>query len=90
MEGIAPVGQLAEAPVVLEWKPVGVAGDYTVTLTGPGLAWSERTASPRIEIPPDIRARMVRGGEYRWKVKAFARQGGLLAVSAEAAFRIAE
>lgn len=88
LEGISPVGPRAEAPAVLEWEPVGAAGDYSVTLAGPGLAWSARTAAPRIEIPSDIRAKMVRGGEYRWKVKAFAPQGGLLAVSAEATFLI--
>ncbi len=90
LEGITPVGPLADAPSVLEWKPVGAAGDYTVILTGPGLNWSARAAAARIEIPPDVRAKMVRGGSYRWKVKAFASQGGLLAVSAEAAFRIAD
>lgn len=87
---IAPSGALAAAPSALEWEPAGGAADYSVSLSGPGLAWSGRTADARIEIPADIRARIVPGAEYRWKVRAFAPEGGLTAASPEAAFRIAE
>ncbi|MDD8026674.1 MAG: zf-HC2 domain-containing protein [Acidobacteriota bacterium] len=89
MEGIAPAGVLPAAPSALEWKPAEEGLDYTVSLSGPGLAWSGRTAAGRIEIPPDIRAKLVPGIEYRWKVRAFAPQGGLAAVSRETVFRIA-
>jgi hypothetical protein len=87
---IAPSGALPAVPSALEWEPAGGAADYSVSLSGPGLAWSGRTAAARIEIPADIRARIVPGTEYRWKVRAFAPQGGLTAASPEASFRIAE
>jgi anti-sigma factor RsiW len=90
MSGISPSGALPEAPAVLEWKALPAAGDYKVSLSGPGVEWSRDTTTARIEIPPDVRAKMVPGVDYRWKVKAFAREGGLLAVSQEAVFRIAE
>jgi hypothetical protein len=90
VERLSPSGILTAAPAALEWQPAGPGMDYAVSLAGPGLAWTGRTAAGRIEIPPDIRARLVPGAEYRWKVRAFAPQGGLLAVSTEIAFRIAK
>lgn len=90
VETVAPLGAQTQAPAALEWKPAGAGASYTVTLSGPGLAWSGRTAAGRIELPAEIQAKLLPGVEYRWKVRAFAPEGGLLAVSEDAVFSIAE
>jgi hypothetical protein len=85
---IAPLGIQSQAPSVLEWKPAGLGTSYDVTLTGRGLSWSARTTAGRIELPDAIRTLLVPGEEYRWKVRAFAPQGGFLGASDYAVFRI--
>ncbi len=87
---IAPLGVQSLAPSVLEWKPAGPGTSYEVTLTGRGLSWSDRTTAGRIELPDAIRALLVPGQEYRWKVRAFAPQGGFLGASDYAVFRLAK
>ncbi|MCX6561141.1 MAG: zf-HC2 domain-containing protein [Candidatus Aminicenantes bacterium] len=89
VELIGPLGALAQAPSALEWKTAGTGTDYSITLSGPGVAWSGRTAAGRIDLPADIRNKIVPGNEYHWKVRAFAPQGGFIGASQEGVFRIA-
>lgn len=90
VEMVAPLGLQPKTPAVLEWKPAGAGADYNVEIRGPGWDWSARSGEARLELPAEIRAKLLPGVEYRWKVRAFAPEGGLLAVSKDAVFRIAE
>lgn len=88
VEIVAPRGTLAAAPAVLEWKAGPVGLDYTVTLRGPGLDWSGRTAESKLAVPEDVRQSIQTGADYTWQVKAFAEWGGLTANSAPVVFRV--
>jgi hypothetical protein len=87
---VGPVGVLTKAPSALEWKTVGTGTDYSITLTGPGLSWSERTATGRINLPAAIKNKLAPGAKYRWQVRAFAPQGGFMGASQEGVFLIAK
>lgn len=88
VEIVAPLGILAAAPAVLEWKAGPVGWDYTVTLRGPGLDWSGRTEESKLAVPEDIRQSIRTGADYTWQVKAFAAGGALTANSAPVVFRV--
>jgi anti-sigma factor RsiW len=85
---IAPLGSQSQAPSILEWQTAGTGTSYDVELHGPGLDWSARSAEARIELPADVRAKLLPGLEYRWQVRAFAPQGGFLGASEYAVFRL--
>jgi hypothetical protein len=87
---VAPLGVQAQAPSVLEWKPAGAGTSYEVTLSGRGVSWSGRTTADRIELPDAVKALLGPGEEYRWRVRAFAPQGGFLGASEYAVFRLAK
>lgn len=89
VELVSPLGALTTSPSALGWKSAGTEVSYSITLTGPGLNWTGDASEARIDLPADVRSRLVAGVEYRWKVKAFARQGGFLGASQEGVFRIA-
>lgn len=90
VELVGPLGALAQAPSALEWKTAGTGVGYSVTLTGPSLKWSGDATDVRIDLPADIRNKIVPGNEYHWKVRAFAPQGGLMGASHEGVFQISK
>jgi hypothetical protein len=85
---VAPMGGVTAAPAALEWRPLGDGVGYAVTLSGPGLDWSDRTQEPRIALPAKVREALRPDTEYRWQVKAFAPQGFFMGTSGPQSFRI--
>jgi hypothetical protein len=79
---------VAAIPSALEWRPLGEGVGYSVTLSGPGLDWSDRTQEPRIVLPAKVREALLPDTEYRWQVKAFAPQGFFMGTSGPQSFRI--
>lgn len=86
---VAPADAVAETPAAFEWRPIAGGAGYQVALYDGGeILWRGSSAAPRLEIPPDIRARMAAGRPYTWQVKAFSADGTMLAASARTSFRI--
>jgi len=86
---IAPRGEGKAAPASLEWRPLGSAAEYQVTLSGANLDWTTTTKETKIALPPDIKAAL-KSGSYVWQVKAYSAQGIRLASSLKIEFRIAD
>jgi hypothetical protein len=85
---VAPLGGAAQAPTALEWRPLAEGVEYAVTLTGPGVEWSDRTRESRIALPASVRDALRPDTDYRWQVKAFAPQGFFMGTSGPQSFRI--
>ena len=90
VEAQAPIGEIAEPPRELRWRPVEGAASYRVRLIavdGDPL-WDDRVMAPPAAIPPAVVATLHRAVSYDWIVEAEASDGKVLARSAQARFRI--
>jgi hypothetical protein len=86
----APIGEIAEPPRELRWRPVDGAASYRVRLIavdGDPL-WDDRLTAPPAAMPPAVVARLHRAVSYDWIVEAETPDGKVLARSAQARFRI--
>lgn len=71
---IEPEGRISEAPSVFKWTPVRKADCYTLALTDNDLQTIVRRDDIRqnsLDIPSDLRQKMVRGKPYVWSVTAY-------------------
>lgn len=80
---IAPSGEMAEAPKILQWKPVSGAARYKVSIMEVDEVplWSGETRDSNLTIPISTRARMLPGKPVLWRVTALDVQGRVLATS---------
>lgn len=70
---LAPVGTLSAPPRILRWTPVLNAEDYAVDLIDDSLRRIHQSGTfiiNEIEIPPDVRSKLVKGRTYVWSVSA--------------------
>jgi hypothetical protein len=86
----APLGDLVEAPRRFEWFAVARAVRYRVRLMEVDRheVWSTSTATPAIDIPVEVRARIVPSKTLVWDVTAYDASGGLVAESGRQSFRL--
>lgn len=85
---ISPVINIDSAPTQFKWKHAGERVGYKIYLYHHDLLWSGDATENFIELPEDIRNRMTTGETYSWQVKAFSREGTLIAVSSKVQFSI--
>lgn len=85
---LAPTGDVAGIPALLEWKAAGEDIEYRVTLAGKVPLMAASTTETRLALPEDVRARMKAGEKYFWQVQAFKADGTLIAVSGRVRFRV--
>jgi hypothetical protein len=87
---VAPVDDVASAPGELRWEPVPGAASYAVTLTEVDRTevWSAEVRSPSAPLPPAVRARMVPGKPFLWRVAAKDAAGAVVATSGVQRFRV--
>jgi len=85
---LAPTGDIAEVPALLEWQKVGDDIEYKVTLAGKVPLMGASTRETRLVLPDDVRARMKAGEKYFWQVQAFKADGTLVATSGRIRFRV--
>jgi hypothetical protein len=80
---VRPSGELNEAPKDLEWKRVTDASKYRVTImeVDRNPLWTGETADFRIDIPREVRAKMLPGKTVLWQVTALDSRGRVLATS---------
>ena len=91
VQAIAPVGDIAAAPHVLEWAPLSGAVVYDIQMMEVDRVplWYGSASSTRIEIPSGVVARLVPGKTVWWEVTARNASGAALAESGMQRFRVA-
>ena len=85
---LSPLGDIPGAPAAFEWRALGGEVEYQVSLSGAEPLWKETTRETRLSLPDDVKSRLSAGVVYSWQVKAFSREGTLVAASSKAAFTI--
>ena len=87
---IEPSGEV-RAPFEFRWSSPVAASSYRVSVFDAGhrVMYTESSRIERLPVPPDLRARLVAGGEYTWSVDALDAGGATIVVSARQPFTIA-
>jgi anti-sigma factor RsiW len=88
--GLAPVGDVSEAPSQLEWNSVNGAVRYRVRLMEVDRheLWASDVATTRVALPDAVRAVAVPAKTLVWQVTALDAGGAALAESAAQRFRV--
>lgn len=87
---IGPSGEV-RGPFEFRWASPVAASSYRVSVFDAGhhVIYTELSQTERLPVPPDLRARLVAGGEYTWSVEALDASGATIVVSARQPFTIA-
>ena len=85
---ISPLIDIPTVPTQFKWKSHGENVEYKFYLYNDKLLWTENTTENSIILPEEVRNLMAPSETYSWQVKAFAKEGGLIAVSSRVRFRI--
>jgi hypothetical protein len=88
LTALAPSGDVAGIPALLEWKAAGENIEYKITLAGKVPLMAASTMETYLTLPESVRARMKAGEKYFWQVQAFKADGTLIAVSGRVRFRV--
>ena len=85
-----PIGDQAAVPARLQWQPVSGAARYRVRLSEVDRQeiWSSDTVDSAIDLPPDVRARIVPGKTLVWQVTAYGASNAPIAESSAERFRL--
>lgn len=86
----APEGDLELPPAELRWEPAKGAASYSVEMTEVDHThvWSGQSREPRVALPGPVRARVVPGKPFLWKVVAKDAAGNTIAASEVHRFRV--
>lgn len=85
---ISPVIDIQSIPSEFKWDNLGDGIEYKISIYNGDLIWTKTTDSNTITLPEEIRGRMKSGERYSWEVKAFSKEGSLIAVSSRVQFTI--
>ena len=87
---LEPIGDM-RGPFEFRWSSPVAASSYRVSVFDAGhrVMYTESSRIERLPVPPDLRARLVAGGEYTWSVDALDAGGATIVVSARQPFTIA-
>jgi hypothetical protein len=87
----APIGEIAEAPRELRWQPVSTAVRYQTRLSEVDRTpiWMQETTASVLELPDEIRTRIVPGKTILFEVVALDSTGARIAASGPVRFRVA-
>ena len=90
VEVVSPVGEVAEPPAELRWKPVAGATAYRVRLLAVDdtILWETKTSAPLAQLPAEVVTRLQRAVSYSWTVEALAKDGAAVGRSTPARFRV--
>jgi len=88
---LGPIGDQTAVPSRLEWRPVSGAARYHVRLSEVDrqTIWSGDTTGTAIDLPSDVRARIVPGKTVVWQVIAYDASNAPIAESSAERFRVA-
>lgn len=87
---VGPIGDQTAVPARLQWQPVSGAARYRVRLSEVDRheIWSSDTLDAAIDLPADVRARIVPGKTLVWQVTAYTASNAPLAESPAERFRL--
>jgi len=85
---ISPVIDIQSIPSEFKWDNLGEGIEYKISIYNGELLWSETTENNSISLPEDVKKHMKAGEKYSWEVKAFSKEGSLVAVSSRVQFMI--
>ncbi len=87
---VSPKGDLQTQPSEFQWKPFPGAAAYVVDVMeiDGGNIWSERSSAASIQVPSDVRRRIIPAKTLMWKVTALDAAGKNLAESSVERFRL--
>lgn len=90
LEIATPLGDLAEAPASLRWRPVDGAARYVVHLeeVDETRIWERSTAESELSVPEGIRKLMLDRKTLHWVIRAENASGKTIAISARGVFRV--
>jgi hypothetical protein len=85
-----PIGDQTVVPARLQWQPVSGAARYRVRLSEVDRheIWSSDTVDSAIDLPSDVRARIVPGKTLVWRVAAYGASNAPIAESNDERFRL--
>ncbi len=75
-------------PGRFQWQSVEGAAQYRIEIENHQSLWENTTDKNYVRLPEEIRAKMRPGVKYFWQVKAFSREGTLIAESSRIQFSI--
>jgi len=75
-------------PSRFEWQKMENAWEYTIEIDNHDPLWHKTTNNNFVILPDEIKHKMKVGVAYSWQVKAFSRQGILIAESSKIQFSI--
>lgn len=85
---ISPVIDITNIPSQFKWRSHGENVEYKIYLYNQELLWTATTRENSIVLPEAVKKLMISGETYSWQVKAFAPEGGLIAVSSRVRFKV--
>ena len=90
IDGVAPVGDLPQAPAAVRWNPVAGAARYQVRLieVDQNTIWQADSSQNDLRLPEQARVQMLDRKLLYWTVTAFDQQSRTLAASTPQAFRV--
>ena len=90
IEARSPIGDQAAVPTRLEWQAIAGAARYRVRLSEVDRReiWSGDTIDSAIDLPSDVRARIVPGKTLVWRVTAYGASNAPIAESNDERFRL--
>jgi len=77
-------------PAQFRWEDLGEDVEYTITIDNHIQIWTAATPNNYISLPEKIKAKMKPGVKYFWQVKAFSREGSLIAESSKIQFSLTD
>jgi len=85
---ISPVISVDAIPAQFRWESLGEDVEYKIEIFNHHLMWNATTTNNYIALPDEVKNRMVSGENYSWQVKAFSKEGALIAVSSRVQFPV--
>jgi len=85
---ISPVITVNAIPSQFRWESLGEELEYKIEIFNHNLMWSATTMDNFIALPDEVKNRMISGEKYSWQVKAFSKEGSLIAVSSRVQFPV--
>lgn len=85
---LSPAGIVSGVPAFFEWRKQGENLEYNLSLYAPSILWTTVTAETKVSLPAEVKNLLTQGGTYSWQVKAFDRQGTLVALSPRVEFTV--
>lgn len=87
---ISPVITVNAIPSQFRWESLGEDLEYKIEIFNHNLMWSATTTNNYIALPDEVKNRMVSGEKYSWQVKAFSKEGALIAISSRVHFPVSK